>query len=360
MRRGACLVIALLGVAGCVTQPPPPPQAPVVASFSALGAPHVEPAVVPLAWEVSDPQDDHITCRLDRDGDGVWDDTFDPCQPKGSRNVSTAAAGNHAARIEVSDGTNSTVATASYTVAPPASTESFDIVIRVAGAMDADVVAAFESAASRWEQAIVGGISDHPVDMDAGSCGYGSEALNAVVDDLVVNVSMHTTAPAGALAWACVFGPDGLPRVGYVEVDPDILANFRTINSLEEMALHELGHTLGFGIPTTFNHLVDGLDGNDPRYRGPRANAESSALGRSLPIPIMTIDAVAQPHWESAFLGPEIMASIPDGSAVSRMTIAALADFGYAVDLDAADPYTPPLPADTCIWWHPAPPQRCW
>ena len=62
---------------------------------------------------------------------------------------------------------------------------------------------------------------------------------------------------------------------------------------------------------------------------------------------------------ESVFLGPEIMATTPDGSALSRLTIASLADIGYAVDMGAADPYSPPLPAGTCIAFS-ATVTRCW
>ena len=357
MRWITVFAALLAGAVACV--PPPQPQAPVISSFEALGAPHVDPALVPLRWAVSDPQGDAITCRLDGDGDGVWDDTFDPCPPTASRNVPSVGAGTHTARFEVSDATNTTAATTTYTVAPATSTEGFDIVIRPSGPMDADVLAAFESAASRWEHAITRGVSDMHVTLGAGSCGFNSAAFDGVVDDLVVNVSMHVTAPAAALAAPCVYGPDGLPRVGSVEVDPDLLPGLRTIGELDEVALHELGHVLGFGTLGLFYGMVTGTYSVDPRFTGPRALAENSALGRSGDIPMMTIDGVIQPHWESALLGPEIMANVPDGSALSRLTIASLADLGYAVDLDAADPYTPPLPAGTCVTFSETV-VRCW
>src|SRR5690606_32348700 len=124
----------------------------------------------------------------------------------------------------------------------------------------------------------------------------------------------------------------------------------RALGNLDEIALHELGHTLGFGV--MWLHVgralvFDALSG-DPRFTGPRALAEYSVLGRSGGIPVMVINGVWQPHWESAFFN-EVMARVPDGAPLSRMTIASRADLGYSVDLDAADPYTPDLPAGTCI-----------
>ncbi len=352
------LVVATLLFGAVACAPPAPSQAPVVSSFRALGAPHVEPALVPVTWTVADPQHDAMTCRLDGDGDGVWDQTFDPCPSTASRNVPGIAAGTHTARLEVSDGVRSRVATTAYTVAARSSTEDFDIVIRPSGPVDADVLAAFESAASRWEDIITRGVGDMPVTVGAGSCGAGTAAFDGVVDDLVVNLSMQVIPPA---AWAapCVYGPDDLPRFGFVEVNPELLANLRTLGVVDEVAVHELGHVLGFGVVWQFHrNLVAGPTTSDPRFTGPRALAEYSALGRSGGIPIMTVDGVIQPHWESAFF-EEIMARVPDGVPLSRMTIASMADLGYSVDLDVADPYTPSLPAGSCITFS-EDVVRCW
>ena len=320
-----------------------------MSTFEVLGAPHVDPALVPLRWRVSDPQDDDLTCRLDGDGDGTWDASFDPCPTEASRNAVSVAAGTHTARFEVSDGSHATTRTTTYSVAPPTSTEDFDIEIRPAGPMDADVVAAFEAAAARWEAAIVRGLGDQSVTVPAGSCGTNSAGIDEVVDDLVVEVSMVPYFPYAAWAAPCVYGPDHLPRYGFVEVNSVTLDGVRSTGVLDELTLHELGHVLGFGVVWQFNrNLVAGADGVDPRFTGPRALAEYSALGRSGGIPIMTIDGAWQPHWESAFF-EELMARIPDGAPLSRMSIASMADLGYAVDLDAADPYTPGLPAGACI-----------
>jgi hypothetical protein len=202
-------------------------------------------------------------------------------------------------------------------------------------------------------------VSDHAITVGAGTCG-GNAGIDEVVDDLVVDLFMSTVdLPSAAQATPCENGPDGLPRYGFAEMDYESLEDVRTLGMLEEIALHELGHVLGFGTVAKWLSFVPNSGSTDPRFIGPRALAENSALGRSSDIPVMTIDGSYQPHWESTFLGPEIMATVPDGSALSRLTIASLGDLGYAVDPAAADPYTPQLPADTCIGFSGGV-VRCW
>ena len=189
--------------------------------------------------------------------------------------------------------------------------------IRPVGSLDPDVLAAFEWAASRREDSIVRGLSDMSVTLGAGSCGVNSTGTDEVVDDLIVEVSMSSETYPSA-AWRPVTsGPDNLPRYGFVEVNPELLPGLRTLEVVDEVALHELGHVLGFGTVGQWYGLVAGGNTVDPRFTGPRALAEYSALGRSGGIPVMTIDGVMQPHWESAFF-EEIMASVLDGSPLAN------------------------------------------
>src|SRR5690606_19778786 len=157
-----------------------------------------------------------------------------PCPASGSRNVEDVSAGTHTARFEVSDGARTTSATTTYTVAPPVSTEPFDLDVRFVGPVDADVRAAFEAAATRWEQAITRGLSDLPITSGPGSCGSHSALIDEVVDDLVVQVWM-STEPFPYAAWAspCAYGPDGLPRHAWVEVNSFSLDDVRALGNLD-------------------------------------------------------------------------------------------------------------------------------
>ncbi|HTO00644.1 MAG TPA: hypothetical protein VL068_08210, partial [Microthrixaceae bacterium] len=86
------LVAATLAV-GC-TPPPPassPPvdgnYAPTISSFRTATVPGTSPALVTLAWNVSDRNGEDVTCDIDLDSDGSAEITITACQGKGSRNV---------------------------------------------------------------------------------------------------------------------------------------------------------------------------------------------------------------------------------------------------------------------------------
>lgn len=348
MRSASVLAATVLVLTTACVPPPEPPDTgpPDITSFGAPGAPHVDPALVPLAWTVADPDGDDLSCRLDGDGDGTWDHTLTPCPLTGSRNV-RVPAGAYTARLEVSDGTHTTSATVGYDVAPDVVTEGFDLEIRPSTPLDADLVAAFEWAAARWESAVVRGLSDMAVTLPPGQCSVGSAAYDGVVDDIVVDVSVQPIPGYAGLGGPCVFGPDYLPRYGAVQVNPESIPFLRAAGVLDELALHELAHVLGFGTIWNYNRSLVAATGTpDSRFIGPRASAEYSALGGVGGIPTDTVGGIDTGHWHPDLIGSEVMTpglGGVDGAPLSSMTIASMADLGYRVDRDVADPYTLPV-----------------
>ena len=138
----------------------------MIHSFDTAGGPFADPAVVPLSWEVSDPNGDDLTCRLDTDGDGSWELVLSPCQAAGSRNASVGE-GARTATLEVSDGEHSVTATTDHSVtAGP--TETYDIDARLVSASDAALQAAIDEAVGRWEAVLARGVPDEVVTMASG------------------------------------------------------------------------------------------------------------------------------------------------------------------------------------------------
>ena len=356
MRR-AMVAVAIGGLAmvtACTptTNPTTPvgPQPPGVLSFSAPGGPFTSPALVPLAWSVYDTDGDALTCRIDRDGDGTWDDVIPHCEFAGSR-VHTEAVGTHIAALEVSDAVHAPVVShVTYTVSA-GPTEPFNIVLRPVAPLDPSVQPAFDAAKAFWQSAVVTGVPDQAVNLGAGQCLAGAAPFSGTIDDLMIDVEVHPIDGVDGIlgqAGPCVIAnSDNLSRTGVMEFDSADIASMIADGTLSRVIMHEMGHVLGFGtLWDVGRSLITGSGGADPRFTGPRGLAEWSALGGQSTVPVENTGGggTADGHWRETTFGNELMTGyIQTGSnPLSAMSIASLGDLGYHVDTTVADPYSLP------------------
>ena len=205
---------------------------------------------------------------------------------------------------------------------------------------------------------IVGDLADQPVRLTADACDVGTPALDEVVDDLVVFVSIdRIDGPGRTLAFAgpCVLRDQGrgLPVVGTVTVDSADLSRLVTNGGAVDVVAHELGHVLGFG--TVWRDLA-GAPGGTPlvrdltfptsRFVGAGARAASAILGYSaeadgVPLETGGGGGTRDAHWAEARFGTELMTGFYNAGAtnpLSLVTVRSLADLGYATTDLGADP----------------------
>lgn len=224
---------------------------------------------------------------------------------------------------------------------PPASPPpgAFDIVVRASG-LTASQQQVFNRAAARWEQVITGDLPD-------------ATYQGVRVDDLLIDARARAIdGRDGVLAES---GPDTfrsgsqLPYHGTMQFDSADLASLESSGQLYDVVLHEMGHVLGIGTIWQSLGLLTGMGATNPRFVGARATAEYNALFRTtgagvpvegLPSEVGTRDA----HWRESIFGNELMTPYISGrpNPLSRVTVASLADLGYAVNLNAADAFTRP------------------
>lgn len=324
------------------------PQPPVISWWSPAGGPFVAPALVPLAWTVSDPDGNPLTCRIDRDNNGTWDLTVTNCAGTGARNF-PEGVGTRVSVLEVTDGTYTTSASTSFTVTSGTS-EPMNITLRVLGSLSGPVQAAFDAARARWESAVVRGIPDTSVTLSAGQCLSGAAAFSGTVDDLMIDVAVRPIDGSGGilgLAGPCLLsGSDALPRVGVMEFDSADVADLLSAGLFTDVVLHEMAHVLGFGTVWTIGRsLLAGSGSSDPRYLGWRGIAEWGTLGGVGNVPVESGGgpSTADAHWRESTFDNELMTGYLDSlNPLSKLSIASLADMGYRVDLTQADSYSLP------------------
>ena len=136
-----------------------------------------------------------------------------------------------------------------------------------------------------------------------------------------------------------------LPYYGIMQFDTADLEVLAGQGRLHDVILHEMGHVLGLGPSWLLTgRVVDPL--TDPRYNGPAGVAAYQELGGSGNVPLENDGELGTvlSHWRESVFGDELMTGYLGFSptALSRLTVAALADQGYGVDLGAADPYVLP------------------
>ena len=215
---------------------------------------------------------------------------------------------------------------------------------------------AYKNAASRWQRVIVQGFQTESVSLSRGECRSDRD-MSREVDDLLVFVRMSDLGgPSGPAARAApcltVDDPDvaSRPFVGYVEVnaahwadksDQELVGQPHPLT--EKIAIHELGHVLGFSgdIIQAAGHLRQSpnIHFSGPRARNAFRNSPYDGRYDGEPVPM----EFGHSHWhEKAFTEgaayPEIMAPIiAKQSLLSEITVGALADLGYDVDFSESD-----------------------
>ncbi|MFP6765405.1 MAG: leishmanolysin-related zinc metalloendopeptidase, partial [Planctomycetaceae bacterium] len=212
------------------------------------------------------------------------------------------------------------------------------------GTLSASQQAIFTTAASRWSEIITGDVPDAVVD-------------GLTVDDLVIDASAPIIDGAGGILGQA--GPtslrngSALPSRGIMEFDGADLDELESSGDLLNVILHEMGHVIGIG--TIWGNL--GLTqnaGDEIHFTGSQAIAEYQSIFNTsdnfVPVETDGGPGTAGGHWDEETFANELMTGFLDGGVtnpISRITVGALADMGYQVNLNAADPYSPPAPGSS-------------
>jgi hypothetical protein len=203
--------------------------------------------------------------------------------------------------------------------------------------------AVFAAAAKRWSSIVVGDLPNVTSD-------------GVVIDDLSIDVAARdidgrggVLAQASPSAFREAPGSDsGLPYRGFIEVDEADLAALASGGQLLAVVTHEMAHVLGFGTVWEQDGLLRDAGGSNPRFTGPVATAQYNAIfGKSdsaVPVENSGGPGTHDQHWRESVFGNELMTGFVDDGAnpISRVTVGALADLGYVVDMSAADDYAAP------------------
>lgn len=239
----------------------------------------------------------------------------------------------------------------------------FRIHVHMISESPAGVEDALDRAVRRWEPLLREKLPPVRVRVGEGRCGENAPALDEVVDDVLVLVTVAPLDGAGgvvAQANPCFLRQESfLPIAGQLRLDEDDVEALRNAGILEDLIAHELGHVLGVGsLWDLFGFLrlpsLPDARGADTHFAGPAAIAAFDQVGGAgypgAKVPVeneLGEEGTRDRHWRESVLGNELLTGFLSSSApnpLSRVTLASLADLGYMVDLDAAEPFELPEP----------------
>lgn len=262
--------------------------------------------------------------------------------------LSGRAAGTYYARVYSATGATNPayslqivapVVATTTTPTTPTTTGAFDIQIVYSG-FTASQRAIFEQAVTRWESIIVG---------DLPNATYNG----VVVDDLMIHASSSAIDGVGGTLGQAGYdrartSGTRLPYHGMMEFDSADLASMEASGTLYNVILHEIAHVFGLGTMWQARGLVTGAGTSNPLYVGTQGLAAYRAIfgnnATGVPLENGGGSGTRDAHWRESSFNNEIMTGyINSGSnPISRITVGALADLGYSVNMTRADAYTRP------------------
>ena len=237
---------------------------------------------------------------------------------------------------------------------------------------------AFESAVERWESIITSDLDDRYLywsdlpfaadDIDDLFDNGSDERIFGYVDDLRIYVQITSIdGNEGTLGFA---GPviqrisSYLPSISAMVLDSDDLDDFTTV-AFQDLVMHEIAHTLGFGTVWEDLNLLKNpsLDffgepitpAPDTHFSGAKSIAAFNSAGGAsytgAKVPVENAEGGAgtrDGHWRNSVIGPdELMDGFGEPTQtthdpLSLITIESMADLGYTVDFTQADPFVVP------------------
>lgn len=220
----------------------------------------------------------------------------------------------------------------------------FTIEVRFLGGLTQTQKDAFKAAANRWSRVIVGDLPNIMID------GEVIDDVLILAQGVDIDGPGHTLGQAGPthLRPASAGNPAFIPAKGIMSFDTADLEAMEDRGTLGDVITHEMGHVLGIGTIWTRKGLLQGFGTTNPTFTGARASEEFGRLRGSGPTPVPVENTggtgTANSHWRETVFVNELMTGFVGnaGNPLSRLTVASLADCGYVVDMDAAEPYELP------------------
>ena len=247
------------------------------------------------------------------------------------------------------------------TAEPPEETFDLELVMVDQGTTSQNAV--ITQVAERYESMVGLGDFDLSLTGPADACAPGMPALSShPVDDVSIFVMIGRLDGADnavAMSGTCFVrsganGWRGMPVLGAIVLDEADIGQLESDGVLEAVVTRQMARALGFG-PDIWNEhgflrnpsLPEDPDA-DTHMNAPLVVAAFNAAGgegyagAKAPLENGAMPGISDVHWRESVFGDELMTPYLTGDSqpLSRITLEALYEVGYELDVTMADPFT--------------------
>ncbi len=226
--------------------------------------------------------------------------------------------------------------------------DRFDIDLYFTDDVEDKFRSTIRQAAERWESILAETELDDVTFSGPVKCmGLTSTSLGTVDDHAII---IHVDSLDGYLDTFAKARPcharasDGTPVVSAVIFDERDIGRVWWGRRLYALAIHEVAHGLGFANTFWKGHDLFNT-GTDPHFTGALAVAAFNAAGGTSYTGAKVPLESRYNHWRQSVLDNEVMTpklAVSGRIPLSAITLQAMADLGYVVDLSQADDYELP------------------
>ncbi|HYW50817.1 MAG TPA: hypothetical protein VE861_09435, partial [Gemmatimonadaceae bacterium] len=211
------------------------------------------------------------------------------------------------------------------------------------------VLLSMERVAIKWRRALRSTPTGDFVRLQIGEC-RNAVPVAQFITGVRVLIKLDTLPPRVAgQGGPCVVRGNGLPLLGTVSLNR-FTYNALSDRKLDDLIQHEVGHVLGLGTVWSrgaFGGLVVGdSEATDPIFVGANALAAFPKLGSSARFGgrLIPLEVRVRGHWRGDAFVNEVMSPqlVAAEQATSAVTVAALRDLGWNVELEAYEEYALP------------------
>jgi Leishmanolysin len=214
----------------------------------------------------------------------------------------------------------------------------YNIEIIFKGTWSTDLVNVFKSAADLLSDYITADIPD---------VLYRGK----IIDDLSITAELTNIDGVGGILGQA--GPTALrtgsylPAAGSMQFDIADATTYQAQGLFDDIVLHEMMHTVGFGTIWSYKGLLTGAGGDNPLFTGSKALAAYQTLfsasgATGVPVEQDGGSGTRDSHWDEQTFNGELMTgyigykdstgTVQLHDTLSYMSVASLGDLGYTLD----------------------------